>query len=143
MPKSGGRAWNQWPEFLGGGVKKNKKNKTAEKNHQRHQSGFRFFGFRVKNSKRPILSKQRKASENKRALLCLCVLFFFLDHPGSHYIYTTTATCQFSALPTTNTKQSHVDAYKKSGLWSTSDVLILHLKRLGHIPGQYAMHRQR
>ena len=34
-------------------------------------------------------------------------------------------------------------AYKKFDLWSTPDVLVLHLKRFEFVPGQYFMHRQK
>jgi hypothetical protein len=55
----------------------------------------------------------------------------------------TTATTHHHHPPPTPTTQSHVAAYKKFDLWSTPDVLILHLKRFEYIPGQYFMHRQK
>jgi hypothetical protein len=39
--------------------------------------------------------------------------------------------------------KDHVPAYKKFDLWTSPDILILHLKRFEYTPGQYFMHRQK
>ncbi|KAG5180132.1 hypothetical protein JKP88DRAFT_270259 [Tribonema minus] len=36
-----------------------------------------------------------------------------------------------------------IEAYKKFDIWTTPDVLILHLKRFQYLPGQYLIHRQK
>ena len=39
--------------------------------------------------------------------------------------------------------KKHSQAYKKLDIWTTPDVLILHLKRFQYVPGAYFVHRQK
>lgn len=39
--------------------------------------------------------------------------------------------------------KNHVTPIKKLDLWSTPDMLILHLKRFSYVPGQYFVHREK
>jgi len=39
--------------------------------------------------------------------------------------------------------KDHQQAYKKFDIWTTPDVLIIHLKRFQYLPSQYLIHRQK